>query len=132
MSKRSLEDKENKELDEKLKLINKKARAAQHMQDALREKKRIVREVGMNQRISIKEQELESAQLVSNFIRQNLSEDDHTGASTPTPLSLHGKVTTSSFYDLPPSRIITLAPPNFPRGLAPPKPFPCLNQYSKT
>ena len=103
---------EDKELDEQCRLIDHKARSAQHEQeDAQKERERIVRQVGMKRRIRIKEQELESAQIISTFIRQNLSEEDHfDGASAPTPSSLQGDVATSSFYDLPPSKIFTPAP----------------------
>lgn len=70
----------------------------------------MTKEADMNRCICIKERELESAQLVSAFIPQNLSSDNHPdGASAPPPLSLHEKGD-NSFYDLPPSTRFTPAP----------------------
>ena len=57
----------------------------------------------------IKEQELQSAQLVSSFIQQNLSADEHSGGA-PETSSVPRNAATLSFYDLPPSRIFTPAP----------------------
>lgn len=103
---------EDKQLDEKCKLIDERARAAQQCQEnAHKEREKMVRQVEMNRRIRTKEQELESAQHVTSFIKHNLSEEDG-GACGPTTSCLHGNGATSSFYDLPPSRIFTPAPPN--------------------
>ena len=95
-------------------MIDEEARAAQQRQeDAHKKREKIVRVVEMNQLIRIKEQELESTQLVSNIVRQNVSEDDHpAGASALTPSSLQEYVATASFYGLPPSKIYTPAPSN--------------------
>ena len=60
---------EDKQLDEKCKLIDERARTAQQCQEnAHKEREKIVRQVEMNRRIRTKEQELESAQLVTSFI----------------------------------------------------------------
>ena len=81
---------EGEELDKECKLIDKEVRATQQRQeDAHKKREKIVRLVEMNWRIHIKEQELESAQLVSNIVRQNVTEDDYpAGTSAPTPSSL--------------------------------------------
>lgn len=66
----------------------------------------------MNRCIRIKEQELEAAQLVSSFIRENLSDDHPAVASAPISSSLQDIAAAASFYELPPSRIFTPAPAN--------------------
>jgi len=104
---------EERQLDEQCKSIDEKARAAQHLQeDAHKERESVVRQVEMDRRIRKKEQELQSAQLVSSFMHQNISEDEHPdGAAALIPSSPNGRAT-SSFYALPPtSRIFTPAPP---------------------
>lgn len=91
---------EDNELDEKCRLIDQRAKTAQQIQEeAHRERETLVRQIALDRRIRIKEKELESVQLVSSFIKQNLSEDeqeDYEGAALP-----HKDVATSSFYDLP-------------------------------
>lgn len=73
-------------MDEQCKLIDKKARAARQWQeDAHREGERIVRQVDIDRHIRQKELELESAQLVSSVIQQNLSDDDPGGAAPLLP-----------------------------------------------
>lgn len=104
---------EDEELDAECALIDKEARdAQQRQQEAQQKREKIVRNVATNRRIRIKEQELEAAQLVSSFIRENLLDDHPAAASAPTSSSLHDHVASTSFHDLPPSRMFTPAPVN--------------------
>ncbi|XP_069378750.1 uncharacterized protein [Paralichthys olivaceus] len=107
------QQREDEELDTECALIDKEARdAQQRQQEAQQKREKIVRKVATNRRIRIKEQELEAAQLVSSFIRENLLDDHPAPASAPTSSSLHDHVASTSLYDLSPSRIFTPAPVN--------------------
>lgn len=104
---------EDEQLDTECVLIDKEARdAPQRQQEAQRKRETIVRQVAMNRCIRIKEQELEAAQLVSSFIRENLSDDHPAVASAPISSSLQDIAAAASVYELPPSRIFTPAPAN--------------------
>lgn len=83
---------EDDELDEKCALIDKKAKDAQRVQEeAHREREKLIRQRDLDRRIRIKEQELESAKLITSFTAQN-SESSGDGETAHMPSPPHGDV----------------------------------------